>query len=117
MSTIRDVVQALGTRDGVQAVIVLGRDGLLIDALAGNGLDADGVSALVPAVVTACDRVGAASGRGAFGTCLIEFGEGLLLIAGLTADALMAVAFAGGTNIGPHLYEIQRHRSAIAELL
>jgi len=117
MPTIREVVQALGSRDGVQAAIVLGRDGLMIDSQAGEGLDADGVAALVPGIVTACDHVGTAAGRGAFGTCLIEFGNGLLLVVELTADALLAVVFAEGRNVAPHLYEIQRHRSAIAELL
>jgi predicted regulator of Ras-like GTPase activity (Roadblock/LC7/MglB family) len=117
MPTIRDVVQTLGSRNDVDAVIVLGRDGLTIDAQAGDGLDPDGVSALVPSVVAACNRVGAASGRGEFGTCLIEFGSGMLLVVGLTTDALLAVVFRGGSNIGAQLYEIQRHRSAIAELL
>jgi len=117
MSTIREAVQALGSRDGVQAAIVLGRDGLMIDAHAAEGLDADGVAALVPGIAIACDQVGTAAGRGAFGTCLIEFGDGLLLVVGLTTDALLAVVFAGGRNVAPHLYEIQRHRSAIAELL
>lgn len=117
MPSIRDVVQTLGSRDGVEAVIVLGRDGLTIDAQAGNGLDPDGIAALVPSVVAACNRVGVAAGRGDFGTCLIEFGAGMLLVLGLTADALLAVVFRGGSNVGVHLFEIQRHRSAIANLL
>lgn len=117
MPTIRDVVQTLGNRDGVEAVIVLGRDGLTIDAKGGDGLDPDGISALVPSVVAACNRVGAASGRGDFGTCLIEFGTGMLLVVGLTTEALLAVVFSAGSNIGAHLFEIQRHRSAIADLL
>lgn len=117
MSTIRDVVQMLGKREGVDAVIVLGRDGLTIDAHAGDGLDPDGLAALVPSVVAACNHLGAAAGRGGFGTGLVEYDEGMALVAELTPETLLAMFFKPGTNVGSHLYELRRHRQAIASLL
>jgi predicted regulator of Ras-like GTPase activity (Roadblock/LC7/MglB family) len=117
MPTIRDVVQALGAREGVEAVVVLGRDGLTIDAHAGNGTDTDGLAALVPSVVAACNRLGSALGRGGFGTCVVEYQQGLVLVAEVTPDALLAIFFRPNTNIGNLLYELRRHREAIAALL
>ena len=116
MPTIRDVVQLLGGREGVQAVIVLGRDGLTIDANT-NGLDADGLAALVPSVIASCTRLGVAAGRGEFGTGVVEFGDGLAVLAAITQETLLAVFVDRGVNIGPLLYELQRHRGAIAGLL
>ena len=49
MPGIRDVVQALQRRPGVEAVVVVGRDGLPIDS-SGQGVDADSVAALLPGV-------------------------------------------------------------------
>ncbi len=117
MTTIRDVVKTLVSRDGVEAVILLSGDGLTIDAQAADGLDSDGLAALVPGVVAACNRLGTAAGRGSFGTGIVEYEDGMALVAGLTTDALIAMVFRPGTNIGSLLYELQRHRSAIAELL
>lgn len=117
MPTIRDVVQGLSQRAGVDAVIVLGRDGLTIDAHAKNGIDIDGLAALVPSVVAACGRLGAASGRGEFGTGVVEYAGGLALVALLNAENLMAVFVQPGTNVGSLLYELRRHRAAIAGLL
>jgi len=117
MPTIRDVVQTLVSREGVEAVILLSGDGLTIDAQAGDGLDADGLAALVPGVVAACNRLGTAAGRGAFGTGIVEYEDGMALVAGLTADALLAMVCRPGTNLGSLLYELQRHRAAIAGLL
>lgn len=117
MPTIRDVVQALGQRDGVEAAIVLGRDGLPIDAHIGNGLDPEGVAALVPSVVAACGRLGKAAARGEFGTGVVEFGEGMVVIAAVSAEALLALVIRPETNIGSLLYELRRHREAIAGLL
>jgi predicted regulator of Ras-like GTPase activity (Roadblock/LC7/MglB family) len=117
MPNIRDVVQALGSRDGVDAVIVLGRDGLTIDAHAADGLDADGLAALVPPVVAACNRLGGAADRGDFGTGVVEYADGLVLVAEISSDALLAIFFKANTNVGSLLYELRRHRAAIAGLL
>jgi predicted regulator of Ras-like GTPase activity (Roadblock/LC7/MglB family) len=117
MPTIRDVVKALRTREGVEAVIVLGRDGLTIDAQAGDGLDTDGLAALVPAVVTSCTRLGNAATRGEFSLGAVEYAGGMIVIAALSPEALLAVLVRGDTNIGGLLYELHRHRPAIAGLL
>jgi predicted regulator of Ras-like GTPase activity (Roadblock/LC7/MglB family) len=117
MPTIRDVVKTLGQREGVDAVIVLGRDGLTIDAHIADGLDPDGLAALVPSVVSACSRLGAAAGRGGFGMSVVEYDQGLALVSEITPETLLTVFIKEGTNIGGLLYELQRHRAAIAELL
>jgi predicted regulator of Ras-like GTPase activity (Roadblock/LC7/MglB family) len=117
MPTIRDVVQALGRREGVDAVIVLGRDGLTIDASIRDGLDADGLAALVPSIAASCSRLGAAASRGEFASTVVEYGAGLAVITVLTPEVLLSVLVQSGTNIGVLLYELKRHRTAIAALL
>jgi len=117
MPNIRDVVQALSRRPGVDAVIVLGEDGLPIDSHMEDGLDAEGVAALVPSVVAACKRLGDSAGRGHFDAGVVEFASGLLLVSTITSDSLVGILIAPGTNVGALLYEIKRHRSAIASLL
>lgn len=117
MPSIRDVVRALAHREGVDAVIVLGRDGLTIDAVTRDGLDSEGLAALVPSVVAACARLGQAASRGEFGLTAVEYAGGLVVIAAVTAEALLAVFVQPDVNVGPLLYELHRHRSAIASLL
>jgi predicted regulator of Ras-like GTPase activity (Roadblock/LC7/MglB family) len=117
MPGIRDVVRALAQREGVDAVIVLGRDGLTIDSTAKDGLDSDGLAALVPSVVAACARLGNAASRGDFGMGAVEYAGGLAIICTLTSEALLAVFVRSNTNVGSLLYELHRHRPAIAALL
>jgi len=117
MPTIRDVVQALSGREGVDAIIVLGRDGLTIDARARDGLDTDGLAALVPSVAAACNRLGHAAARGEFSNGIVEFGRGMIVVSSLTPDVLLALFVAPGVNAGALLFELQRHRSSIAGLL
>lgn len=117
MPTIRDVVQALAQRRGVKAAIVLGRDGLPIDSASKNGLDPEGVAAVVPALVTACGTVGGAAACGAFESGVVEYDGGIALVTAVTPETLLVVVVAPQTNIGSLLYEIRRHRPAIAKLL
>lgn len=117
MPSIRDVVRTLALREGVDAVIVLGRDGLTIDATTKDGVDADGLAALVPSVVAACARLGHAAKRGEFGLGAVEYAGGLVLICSLNAESLLAVFVRSNVNVGSLLYELHRHRSAIAALL
>src|SRR6185312_8544669 len=110
MATIRDVVEALARRGGVDAVVVVGRDGLPIDARAANGVDAENVAALLPSVINGLAQLGEAGGRG-------QFGSGLAVVSVLNADALLIVLVRPSTNVGALLYDLRRHRSAIAGLL
>lgn len=117
MPTIRDVVEALGSREGVDAVIVLGLDGLPIATQAADGLDTEGLAALVPNIVASCNKLGGAAGKGGFTTSVVEYSQGLVLVAEMTSDALLAIFLRPGTNVGGLLYELRRHRTAIAQLL
>ncbi|HXF95983.1 MAG TPA: roadblock/LC7 domain-containing protein [Gemmatimonadales bacterium] len=117
MATIRDVVEALGRRPGVDAVVVVGRDGLPIDARTADGVDAESVAALLPSVVNSLSQLGEAAARGAFGAGVLEFGGGLAVVAVLHAEALLVVLVRPATNVGSLLFELRRHRTAIAGLL
>ena len=116
MATIRDVVQTLGQYDGVETVVVLGRDGLTIDSFAKNGSDADGVAALVPPLIDACAKLGAAGTRGDFNAGVMEYGNGFMVVSVVTPDALLAIVVQPDTNVGGLLYELRQHRAAIADL-
>src|SRR3979409_2400964 len=103
MATIRDVVEALARRGGVDAVVVVGRDGLPIDARATDGVDAENVAALLPSLINGLGRGG---GRGEFGTGVLEFGSGLAVVSVLNADALLVILVRPSTNVGALLYDL-----------
>src|SRR4029077_2307525 len=117
MATIRDVVEALARRGGVDAVVVVGRDGLPIDARAANGVDAENVAALLPSVINGLAQLGEAGGRGQFGTGVLEYGAGLVLVSVLRAADFLNLLVPRATNVGAVLSALRRPRSAISGLL
>ena len=117
MPTIRDLVAAIRQRDGVDAAVVLGRDGLLIDSQTVANLVPDEVAAHVPAIIGAADEFGAAAGRGAMVTAVLEHPKGLAIVSVLSAEAVLLVLLQPNANIGQLLFELRRNREHIASLV
>lgn len=117
MATIRDLVGAIRKRDGVDAVIVLGRDGLVIDSQTGDGYTADDVAAHVPSVLTAADELGGTAALGTLATAVLEYPRGLAIISVLSSDALLLVLAQPNPNLGQLLFELRRNREHIAALV
>src|SRR5574341_654306 len=100
MPSIRDVVEALHDREGVDAVLVVGNDGLAIDTRARDGIDGEGVAALLPTAVRGVADLGNAGGCGEFRTAVFEFNHGLVIVAALTDEATLVILVAPRTNAG-----------------
>ncbi len=117
MPSIRDLVGAIRQRDGVDAAVVLGRDGLLIDAQGAPGVDTEGLAALIPAIIASAEELGREILRGELNSVVLEHQAGLSIISVLNADAILVVLVRPDANVGPLLYEIRRNREHIASLV
>ncbi|CAN5878078.1 hypothetical protein BH11GEM1_BH11GEM1_26340 [soil metagenome] len=117
MPSIRDLVSAIRQREGVEAAVVLGRDGLLIDSQSAAGLDAEDLAARIPAIIGPADEFGAAAGRGPLVTAVLEHRTGLAVVAALNADAVLLVLVRPDANVGQLLFELRRNRENIAALV
>jgi predicted regulator of Ras-like GTPase activity (Roadblock/LC7/MglB family) len=52
MATLKDLVARLSSRSEVEAVFVVGQDGLLIDRLGPEGTDEEAVAAMAPNILS-----------------------------------------------------------------
>ena len=117
MPSIRDLVAAIRQREGVDAAIVLGRDGLLIDGQLTPGLEADDIAARIPAIIAPADELGAATQRGELLTAVLEHKNGLAIVSVLSPEAILLVLVTPRANIGQLLFELRRNREHIAALV
>lgn len=117
MASIRDLVGAIRQREGVEAAVILGRDGLLIDSQVVPGLDAEDLAARIPAIIGPADDLGAAAGRGPLNTAVLEHRDGLAVVSVLSADAVLFVLVRPEANVGQLLFELRRNREQIAALV
>ncbi|MCX5766622.1 MAG: roadblock/LC7 domain-containing protein [Gemmatimonadetes bacterium] len=117
MPTIRDLVAAIRQREGVEAAVILGRDGLLIDSQVVPGLDAEHVAAHVPSIIQFADELGASAERGALQTAVLELEHSLAVVSCLSPDAVLLVLVQPSADLGQLLYELRRNRANIAALV
>ena len=117
MPSIRDLVEAIRRREGVEAAVVRGRDGLLIDSQVIPGLDAEDMAARVPPIIAPAHDLGTALGRGQLVTTVLEHEGGLAIASVLSADAILFVLVRPTANVGQLLYELRRNREQLASLV
>ena len=117
MAGLGDVVRGLGTRDGVEAVLVLSADGLPIEHSARVPFEPEAVAALTATLVQYTTRLGLGAGRGAPRTSVIDYERGLLIVAQLGSGDSLAILATPDADVGKLLYDLRQHRPALAELL
>ena len=117
MPNIRDFTSALRQRPGVDAVLVLGRDGLLIEGFAAPGLNNDDLAARVPAVVSEAEALGKAAMQGKLSTAIVELEKGYAIVASLADDTLLLLLLRPSADLGGLLFDVRRYRGNIASLI
>ena len=117
MPNIRDFTIALRQRPGVDAVLVLGRDGLLIEGFAAPGLNNDDLAARVPALVSEAEALGKAAMQGGLATAIVENEKGYAIIAALADDTLLLLLLRPSADLGGLLFDVRRYRGNIASLI
>lgn len=117
MASIRDLVAAIRQREGVEAAVVLGRDGLLIDGQAVPGIDPERVAALIPPIIVPADELGNNVRRAELLTAVLEYRSGVAIISAMSSEAILFVLLTPQANIGQLLLELRRNRDHIAALV
>lgn len=117
MSQLDAALDAVRAHPGVEHVLVLGRDGLLIQHAGDGALDAETVSAMVPGLAAAATALGAAGGVGGAETVVVKLERGVAVVTVLSDDVLLAVLLAADVGFAPLLRELSARRGALAALV
>lgn len=115
--SLRELTDAIQERPGVQGVVILGADGLVIETHDASHDNADAVAARVPGVVTAAGQLGAAAQDGEVQLALLEFEQGFGVILRLTPHALLFVSASRDVALAELLFDLRRHRAPMAGLV
>jgi predicted regulator of Ras-like GTPase activity (Roadblock/LC7/MglB family) len=111
------LTEAIQRRSGVQAVVILGADGLLIETHDTAQSRAEAIAARVPGVATATSQLGDAAGSGHAELSLIEFERGYGVVLRLSEQAMLFVSAGADVGLSDLLFDLRRHRSAMAALV
>lgn len=119
MANLRDLVHRVHATPGVTGAVVVGRDGLVIDAGGMEPAVADHVAALAPGLVAAAEMVADAAGAGEARAAVIEGAAGVVLAMPLSREVMLVALVDGAAApeaAGEALHALRGARSAYAEL-
>lgn len=117
MPTLRELTEAIQNRPGVEAVVILGADGLLIETHDTAQNRAEALAARVPAVATAASQLGDAAGSGTAALAVLEFERGYGVVLRLSDQALLFVSATADVALADLLYDLRQYRSSMAALV
>jgi predicted regulator of Ras-like GTPase activity (Roadblock/LC7/MglB family) len=117
MNQLEQALTGLKNHAGVEHVLLLGHDGLLVQHLGDPACEAETVAAMVPGIASACTGLGRAGERGGFRTAVVEFDAGVGIVLSLSADLLLVLLMRPNVGFAPLLLELRQQREHLAELL
>jgi predicted regulator of Ras-like GTPase activity (Roadblock/LC7/MglB family) len=118
MTALDDALHGLRGHPGVEAVLLVGRDGLLIREVGvTDGIRSETLAAMVPELASASGAVGDAAERGSFQTAVVELDGGVVIAASLSREVLLAAVVRAGTGFAPFLRSLRAERAHLASLL
>src|SRR5579875_1425279 len=107
MPTLRELTEAIQRHRGVQVVVILGADGLVIETHDPNHDAAEALAARAPAVVLAARQLGQAASAGDAQLMLMEFENGYGIVLRLSAPAMLYVAASRDADLSQLLYDLR----------
>lgn len=117
MPTLRELTETIQHRAGVRSVVLLGADGLVIDAHGAPAADAEALAARVPALLAAAGRLGETTGGGDARVVVLELERGYAVVMGLTEHATLLATTDGAEALPELLFDLRRHRAPMTALV
>lgn len=119
MAELDTVLDGIAGIDGVRAVVIAGRDGLMIHGSqrTGGQEDLDALAAISADVVRNVRTLAADMGRDGLDQVIAEFGDGLVLLQPVGADASLAVMAGTDGNLGRLRFLVRRRAPELGQLV
>lgn len=119
MAEIDTMLAGIAGIDGVKAVVIAGRDGLMIHGSqkAGGQEDLDALAAISADVVRNVRTLAADMGRDGLDQVIAEFGDGLVLLQPVGEEASLAVTAGPNGNLGRLRFLVRRRAPELGRLV
>jgi predicted regulator of Ras-like GTPase activity (Roadblock/LC7/MglB family) len=118
MATMKSLLGELLRVEGITTVVVVGRDGFVIEgASSGGRLDTEAVGAVISTGIGAAEVMGISLHSGEMTQAMIEYKEGVIVMGLLGRDAILALVAEAKANLGNIRYQLKQRTPEIARAL
>jgi predicted regulator of Ras-like GTPase activity (Roadblock/LC7/MglB family) len=118
MSELKKLLSDFVRVEGVNAAVVISRDGFVIEGETnGSGLDNEAVGAVVSVGIGSSEVMANELQVGELAQTMFECAKGVVVVTFLGANALLALVSDASANIGNLRYQVKRRAPAIEAAL
>jgi predicted regulator of Ras-like GTPase activity (Roadblock/LC7/MglB family) len=118
MAGLKELLTELVEVQGINSAVVVGRDGFVIEGVSRYGaLDADAIGAVISTGVGSSEVVGQELSLGELTQGMFEYSDGLIVMALLGVDAILAVVADLKANIGNVRFQLKKRAESIEQAL
>jgi predicted regulator of Ras-like GTPase activity (Roadblock/LC7/MglB family) len=114
MASLKSQLADLLKVEGINAAVVVGRDGFVIEGLSDAGdLDIEAVGAVVSTGLGAAEMMGRELGVGTMSVGMVEYKNGVIEMSLLGREAVLAVVADTKANLGNIRYQVKKRTQDI----
>lgn len=118
MQKLKQHLSSLVAIEGINAAVVVSRDGFVVDGIVSNGaLDTEAVGAVVSAGIGSAEVMGNELGAGDLTQTLFEYKGGVIAVSFLGNAAILAIVADLKANLGNIRYQVKKHTPEIEKSL
>ncbi|UCH94646.1 MAG: DUF4388 domain-containing protein [Candidatus Aminicenantes bacterium] len=117
MASLREQLEDFLQVEGVSTVVVVGRDGFIIDSASTGSFNIDEVGAVVSTGMGSSESMGGDLGVGDMQQGMLEYDNGIVFMRALGEDAIFVVVASPNVNLGMVRLQIKRRSNGIQAAL
>jgi uncharacterized protein len=118
MAQLKELLKDMLGVEGVTTVVVVGRDGFVIEGISGGrAMDIEAVGAVVSTGIGSSEVMGRELNVGRMTQGLVEYENGIITISFLGKDAILAVVADLNANLGNVRYQVKKRTPDIHSAL
>lgn len=117
MESTHDILDSIKEVSGINAAVCVGRDGFVIDSASGSDADVEMLGATVSTGMGSSETIGRELQVGALSQAMLEYDSGIIMIAGVGQDAILAVLAGTDASLGNIRLQIRKNLPRLASSL
>jgi predicted regulator of Ras-like GTPase activity (Roadblock/LC7/MglB family) len=118
MSMLLDLLNALTSLEGINAAVVVNRDGFMIDGVMhGDMLDMEHMAAIISAGIGSSEQIARQLALGELSLTIVECENGVVMVVPITEAAIMAVLADPDAKLGSVRYKLKKYLVDIKKAL
>lgn len=117
MKSPKEILKGILDTEGVKAVIISGRDGLIISSVGNIESDIETIGAIATSGLGSSEALGSESGIGELEQVIAQYKNGIAVIQLVTSEALLLMLATKDANLGMLRVAINRSKKQLMDIL